>query len=136
MSMGVWKTWATVAAVAILLELMACTSDTAAHAVPDMLDAVREVKIPGPAVVAPMGGAVASAERSAMGVTTLLPAVPAIASADDARPDPPYVDAESVPVVTAVAVTVPNVGFVDIATYYDASIRFASAKKEAATKVY
>ena len=24
MSMGVWKTWATVAAVAILLELMAC----------------------------------------------------------------------------------------------------------------
>jgi hypothetical protein len=33
------------------------------------------------------------------------------------------------------AVTVPNVGFVDIATYYDASIRFASAKKEAAKKL-
>jgi hypothetical protein len=34
------------------------------------------------------------------------------------------------------AVTVPNVGFVDIATYYDASIRFASAKKEVATRIY
>lgn len=34
---------------------------------PAMPPAVMVVKRPGPAVVAPMGGAVASAERSAMG---------------------------------------------------------------------